>query len=100
MDGDRPKDPQLLIYLCAMEQQNFRVAEVAYARIKRGSVNFLTRDVSTEDIAELETRIEEIADDFLDGKADVDPLPSACDYCHVEPICRKDDRSDHVMESE
>ena len=100
MDGVRPKDPQLLIYLCAMEQQNIRVAEVAYARIKRGSVSFMSRDVSTEDIAELETRIEEIADGFLDGKADVDPLPGACDYCHLEPICRKDDRSDHVLESE
>ncbi len=98
MDGERPRDPQLLIYLCAMAQQDIRVDEVAYARIKRGNVGLLTKDVSTEDISAFGEIIEDIARDFLDGNADVNPLPNACDYCHIEPICRKDDRSDHVME--
>ncbi len=100
MDGERPRDPQLLIYLCAMAQQGIQVDEVAYARIKRGNVGLLTKDVSTEDISAFGEILEEIARDFLDGNADVNPLVGACDYCHIEPICRKDDRSDHVMELE
>lgn len=100
MDGDRPRDPQLLIYLCAMVQQDNQVDEVAYAKIKRGDVRFLSKEVSLEDVAMSWTTMEKIACDFLDGKAGVEPLAYACDYCHIKPLCRRDDRSDHVVESE
>ncbi len=100
MEGDRPRDPQLLIYLCALEQQKILVDEIAYAKIKRGAVRFLSKVVYTEDIAMAWTTMEQIARNFLDGKAEVNPLPYACDYCHIEPLCRRDDRSDHVVKPE
>jgi len=32
--------------------------------------------------------IERLADEFADGRADVDPLPNACRYCHLASMCR------------
>ena len=95
--GARPRDPQLLIYECALEQQGEQVGNIAYAKVKRGDVRFLPRSDKLREeypVEESRSRLDEIARDFLEGKADVDPLPGVCDHCHVYSICRKDDRSD------
>jgi hypothetical protein len=39
-------------------------------------------------------RVEQMAADFLAGRAVVDPKPGACDYCHVASICRIADRAE------
>jgi hypothetical protein len=42
-------------------------------------------------VREWRTVMERLARDFAAGRAPVDPLPRACDYCHVASICRVGD---------
>ena len=102
--GDRPKEPQLLIYECALAEEGEQSVDIAYAKVKRGDVKYLARSkarnyepVSIEEKKEI---LEQIANGFLTGQADVDPLGGACEYCDVYPVCRKDDRSEHIVQSE
>ena len=99
--GHRPRDPQLLIYECALDQQGDQVGNIAYAKVKRGDVRFVPRSAKMRQEYPVElsrSRLDEIASDFLDGHAGVDPLPGVCEYCHVKPICRINDRSDGIAE--
>ncbi|MDE0309773.1 MAG: exodeoxyribonuclease V subunit gamma [Acidiferrobacterales bacterium] len=100
LQGSRPKDPQLLTYVHALTQQDIPVTEIAYAKVKRGGVRFQHLEVSIKLVEQIRVTLEQIARRFLDGEADADPLPRACNYCHIKPICRIDDRSDHVARRE
>jgi hypothetical protein len=33
-------------------------------------------------------RLTRLADEFVAGDARVDPMPKACDYCHLDALCR------------
>ena len=105
--GERPSHPQLLAYLAALGEDV----------VAMGTVNVTAREVRFDGIATVPEllpklkgvegpfgtapeeawpirrqewlgRIENLAADFLAGRAVVDPKPGACDYCHVASVCR------------
>jgi RecB family exonuclease len=110
--GERPSHPQLLTYLAALGDDVVAMA----------TVNVTAREVRFDGIAsspellpkvkgveapfgkhpdegwahwqkEWLARVEQLAAAFVAGKAEVDPKPGACDYCHVSSICRIADRA-------
>jgi RecB family exonuclease len=109
--GERPSHPQLLAYLAALGNDVMAMA----------TVNVTAREVRFDGIAntpellpkvrgveaafgmedsdawaarrtEWLSRVEQMAADFVAGRAAVDPKPGACDYCHVASVCRIADR--------
>ena len=111
--GVRPKDPQLGVYAVAFTQQGHEVEDVAYIQLKDGN---LERKYSWQRYCrgrrgqpvEIEDQIkgvgpswtavlENLAADFVAGNAYADPLPRACEYCHVSPVCRIKNRHDSVV---
>ena len=106
--GERPRDPQLMIYACSMD----KIDDVAYAQIKRGDVglkalsDFRVKDVTgysrygdltQEVIDSWRETIFKLANEFLEGESEVSPLDSnVCSYCHLDSLCRIGDTSDQV----
>jgi probable DNA repair protein len=113
--GERPSHPQLLAYLAALGEDV----------VAMGTVNVTAREVRFDGIAsspellpklkgveapfgtpssdawllrrrEWVSRVEQLAADFVAGRATLDPKPGACDYCHVASVCRIADRAGSV----
>ncbi len=110
--GDRPDEPQLPLYFCTTEQH---VSALAFARLKRGKpfgfegvsaaenilpnvspietkrgidkAHYVSWDVL---VAEWETSLERLADQFANGIAVVDPKNGAltCQQCDLQGVCR------------
>ncbi|MBJ80728.1 MAG: hypothetical protein CMH60_05355 [Myxococcales bacterium] len=110
--SERPEDPQLPIYALAHKD---RTSAVAFAQVKRGkNLGFSgvarkdgfapgvrrpsERAFETNDWGKLledwKVVQEKLAQDFVDGRADVDPKKdqSTCRYCGLEVLCRVHDR--------
>ena len=106
--GERPQRPQLLLYGLAVEQLP---AALAFARVRVGECKYIGAGdqsiavgISTdipglirggsgfEDWPQLneawQQRLQQLVADFIDGQAVVDPLPGACSYCGLQPLCR------------
>ncbi len=107
--GERPSHPQLLAYLAAvgegvlaMATINVTAKEVRFDGIS-ATEKLLPKVVGvkgpqgrSEDAWQLRVHewravVERLARDFAAGRAAVDPLPRACDYCHVASVCRVGD---------
>lgn len=107
--GDRPSHPQLLAYLAAvgegvvaMATVNVTAREVRFDGIS-ATEKLLPKvtgvkgpEGRSEDAWQLRVHewravVERLARDFAAGRAPVDPLPRACDYCHVASVCRVGD---------
>ncbi len=110
--GARPKDPQLGVYAVAFTQQNHTVKDVAYIQLKDGNLDrshswqrYCARNskkaveiddqISGRDLS-WETVLNNLAAEFVAGEACADPLPRACDYCHVSAVCRIGSQHEHV----
>jgi hypothetical protein len=106
---DRPKLPQLPMYMQALGPD--RVSAVAFARIRSGSTGYvgLTRDATAfpdlkapgakgwpRDYATWEElldawrrRLDALAGEYVAGDARLAPDPRhACEYCHLGALCR------------
>ena len=102
LDGDRPAEPQLLVYAAAM---NERVEGLFFAQLKpralkavgwsrtsqfpvkgRGRKN--TRLDWNQFLQNSNTAVQNIAAEFMSGWAAVDPQPAACTFCNLKPFCR------------
>ncbi len=109
--GERPSHPQLLAYqaalgadIVAMATVNVTAREVRFDGIAhssqllpkvkgvQGPGGDFTGDPWQLRTEEWRRRIEGLAVAFLEGRAPVDPVPGACDYCHAIGICRISDR--------
>ena len=107
--GDRPSHPQLLAYLAAvgdgvvaMATINVTAKEIRFDGIS-ATEKLLPKvagvkgpEGRSEDAWQLRVHewravVERLARDFAAGRASVDPLPRACDYCHVASVCRVGD---------
>jgi ATP-dependent helicase/nuclease subunit B len=107
--GERPSHPQLLAYLAAVGEG---VVAMATINVTARAVRFngisatekLLPQVACvkgpqgrlEDawqlrVGEWRAVVERLARDFAAGRAPVDPMPRACDYCHVASVCRVGD---------
>lgn len=112
--GARPQAPQLPAYVIARRQAGRPLpAGIAVASLQAGAesmrgvmrtedpearysgINGITpigrnRGITDWDqaVAEWETMLVRLGEEFVSGHAAVDPLPRACDYCHLETLCR------------
>ncbi len=109
--GERPREPQLLLYRRALGEA---VGAVAFAIVRRGASAFrglarregLAPGITVpagdgpEDaamrwqqwVASSDEVLLKLADDFAQGVAEVNPLaPSDCRGCEVRPLCRVDE---------
>jgi probable DNA repair protein len=101
--GERPENPQLPIYallhrraLVAVAYGKINAAECAFiAEAERGGVFPEKRASRLEGMGSLDElmgrwseRIDRLAREFRDGRAVVDPLPTACRSCHLHGLCR------------
>ncbi|HTC35223.1 MAG TPA: PD-(D/E)XK nuclease family protein [Bryobacteraceae bacterium] len=101
-DGDRPDEPQLPLYCVTNERP---VAGAAFAAIRTGDVgfygltaagtnlpgmkNFSKSPVPFErQLDEWRRVLEQLATDYRDGRAEVDPKSKACDNCGLRGLCR------------
>jgi len=102
-DGDRPGEPQLPLYCVTNERP---VAGAAFAMIRTGELRFrgLTaagaalpamKKMSIEESLPFEAQLEDwrrvleqLAANYRDGWAEVDPKPGACDNCGLRGLCR------------
>jgi probable DNA repair protein len=103
--SERPEQPQLPLYavthpdkLAAVSFVTVGAKGVGYQGVARdndilpGVKEFSSKKLGLGDWRELLTHwqrvVETLADEFASGHATVDPLPSACRYCHLNTICR------------
>jgi RecB family exonuclease len=100
---ERPENPQLPLY--ALLHRRSLIA-VAYGKINAADCTFVaeaerggvfpgkraTRMEGLGSLAELisrwSERIERLAHEFREGRALVEPLPTACRSCHLHGLCR------------
>jgi len=102
-DGERPEEPQLPLYCVTNERP---VAGAAFAMIRTGDLRFrgLTaagatlpamKKMSIEaplpfeaQLGEWRRVLEQLAANYRDGRAEVDPKDGACDNCGLRALCR------------
>ncbi|MEP6359404.1 MAG: PD-(D/E)XK nuclease family protein [Halioglobus sp.] len=106
--GDRPAKPQLPLYLIASQYQS---SSIAFAEVKAGKCRWLglgsaegipgvshdvpkaTKRYASFDnwdalLAHWNNTLQGLVTAFIRGDAAVDPLPKACDFCGLKPVCR------------
>jgi hypothetical protein len=116
----RPEQPQLPLYALGQSE----LAGLAFATLAPGSIEYrgwrrgdpvapgvleFPNEVrrtpgAPEDWASLlahwRTVIHALADNYVHGVANVDPLPQACAYCHLSSFCRIHERGAAAMTEE
>lgn len=120
--GERIKRPQMPLYVLAIDEvKNTPVSGIAYAEIKQGGLKYI--ELSEAGVFRKETAttlktaqqwqqhrqqwpgvFEQLAHDFLAGKAMVNPVDkSTCQYCQLQSMCRvsqfRSHNDDGVVES-
>jgi len=103
--GDRPDDPQLPLYALLDGEDELRA--LAFAKVRAGEMKWLGYQSQPgilppsrvnevvdlqQKIGEWRTSLTQLAHDFADGKAAVDPkqYPQTCDRCAQRLLCRLD----------
>jgi ATP-dependent helicase/nuclease subunit B len=102
-DGERPDEPQLPLYCVTNERP---VAGAAFAMIRTGELRFrgLTAGAAAlpdmkkmhvdpplpfeAQLEEWRRALEQLAANYRNGRAEVDPKPGACDNCGLRAFCR------------
>ncbi|MFC5862993.1 PD-(D/E)XK nuclease family protein [Acidicapsa dinghuensis] len=108
-DGDRPEDVQLPLYACFAAPDNLE--GLLFAQMAPGDMRFkgrvrnaaaslnatlkgtsgLVKDkLTSQQLDDWKQRIEELANDFVEGRANVDPkdVDKTCARCHLHAVCR------------
>ncbi|MFV0477695.1 MAG: PD-(D/E)XK nuclease family protein [Parahaliea sp.] len=111
--GERPASPQLPLYSLADEEaaQMSPLAALAFAQVKPRNCLFkglgdrlVARGIVSEFKQSLieksgcnswpqlraawRENLQQLADDFVMGRASVDPLKNSCQWCDLQPLCR------------
>lgn len=113
-ETDNPNDPQLPLYAVTSAQE---VAAIAFASLKRGKLGFVGQgdvnpdsddclpgikqdaDIAWQDRLDAwEQLLIQLANDFRQGKAIVDPTVMACRYCDLHSLCRIYERCENPDE--
>jgi probable DNA repair protein len=116
-DLPRPEDVQLPLYAGFAEKPDGVVSGLVFARVRPGDRCFagrvgdargtllnsltgnsaLVRDpLQAEDVIEWKEAIEQLARDFLAGRAEVNPreYPTTCERCGLQTLCRIQEHRD------
>lgn len=95
----RPPEPQLWVYAAAtghdvdgvffgeLTPREPRAVGVSREKHFGGQSVTVAKDWN-HFLAEAETEVERLANQFVEGYAAVDPLPGACEWCQIKPLCR------------
>jgi probable DNA repair protein len=87
--GERPEAPQLPLYATT---SGVIASEVAFAQLSTYAVQWLGKKGQElqEELPRWEAVVRRLAEDFLNGHAEVDPRdnPSPCDLCALHALCR------------
>jgi probable DNA repair protein len=100
--GDRPAEPQLLVYAASLEEP---VEGVFFAQMKPRDLKAVgfsrrphfpekskspgsVRSDWDEYLEQSRRAIQKLAAEFVGGYAAVDPLRDACTFCNQKPLCR------------
>jgi ATP-dependent helicase/DNAse subunit B len=108
----RPDDVQLPLYAgFALDREKEELGGLVFAKVRPGNIEFTGRvadpmatllpglgrttalvkkPLTVEDLIDWREAIEELAEDFLAGHAEVDPreYPKTCERCGLQTICR------------
>jgi ATP-dependent helicase/nuclease subunit B len=113
----RPDDVQLPLYAAFGLDREKETGGLVFAKVRTGNLGFAgkVRDavatvdssldgksglvknpLTAEQLSEWKEAIEQLARDFLDGRADVDPrdFPATCERCGLYSLCRVKERND------
>jgi probable DNA repair protein len=105
LDGQRPPEPQLLLYASAMGEE---VEGVFFAQLKPRELSpigysrheqFSSKKVEVlgegwaERMTEWRETVDRLARDFAQGYAHIYPASDACTFCQNRPLCRIQERS-------
>ncbi len=109
--GDRPAEPQLLVYAASVDSpvdgvffgqlKPRDVKAVGYSRTKqfKGQTAEVKKDWQTY-IAASREKVEKLANEFVRGVAEVRPTGAPCEYCGMKPFCRVNERGVALEEEE
>lgn len=108
--GDRPDEPQMILYLALLEQKERRVDGLAFANLSArdqcGLDGLAAAEIAPdcgppssrqktfppgypEALASMRSALEGLARDYLSGDASVNPKkPRVCKYCRSQALCR------------
>lgn len=107
----RPPEPQLLLYAAAaghdvdgvffgeLMPREPRAVGVSRERYFPGQSTTIVKDW-TRFLDEAQAEMQRLADEFVQGYAAVDPLPGACEYCQIKPVCRVQDSGEEKQDDE
>lgn len=117
--GERPSDPQLPLYSLL----DVEVTGLAFANLKAGSLGFsalgeglglnpggsdkpLSKQVGSPEIVQWGdlrdlwlTNLRQLAKGFVEGEAQIDPMPVACQFCEYDSVCRRPEWLDNAGEA-
>ena len=100
----RPSEPQLLVYATAVGKDVDGIFFGELTPRQPRAVGFSREKIfqsqSTEVckdwdlfLAESQEEVKRLAREFVLGRAAVDPIKSACEYCHIKPFCRVNEKT-------
>ena len=99
LDGERPEEPQLFVYAASLEEdvaglffgqlkaREARLKGISKTRQIAGAGNQVSKDWDAF-LVEGKRKVYQLAEQFRNGYAAVNPLKGACDYCAQKPFCR------------
>ena len=100
LDGDRPGEPQLLVYAAALGREvdgiffgqlkPRNLKGVGYSREQHfpGRAMGVLREKWDGFLEASQANVERLAREFVEGCAAVNPAKGACQYCRISPLCR------------
>ena len=106
LEGDRPGEPQLLIYAAALGSE---VDGIFFGQLKPRALKAIgfsrerqfpgrgmggMRDEWDDFLGKSREKVERLAREFVEGQAAVDPAKNACQYCGISPLCRIHESAD------
>ena len=109
--GDRPPEPQLLVYAASVDSpvdgiffgqvKPREVKAVGYSRTKhfKGSATEVKKDWETY-IETSRENVAGLAKEFVEGVAEVRPTGAPCEYCGLKPFCRVNEQGTAQEEEE
>ena len=107
--GERPQEPQLPLYALQLAKEKKPLAGFGFAHIHEDSssikANFHVTESSQGQVLKISaaarkpppldellvntgSKLDQLAKEFANGKAQVAPRPQACQQCHLQMLCR------------